>query len=112
MRLISLSVRLFANMLAGHILILTFIGLIFILQSIVLAPFVILVGLCEVAGIATFALGARDSAPVTSVIASQFAGIAAVSAFVLFGERLSRVQVIGVVVIATGVAALAAVRAL
>ena len=33
MRLISLSVRLFANMLAGHILILTFIGLIFILES-------------------------------------------------------------------------------
>ena len=44
MRLISLSVRLFANMLAGHILILTFIGLIFILQNIVLAPFVIAVG--------------------------------------------------------------------
>ena len=33
MRLISLSVRLFANMLAGHILILTIIGLIFILHS-------------------------------------------------------------------------------
>ena len=44
MRLISLSVRLFANMLAGHILILTFIGLIYILESIVLAPFVIIVG--------------------------------------------------------------------
>ena len=41
MRLISLSVRLFANMLAGHILILTFIGLLFILQSLVLAVFVI-----------------------------------------------------------------------
>jgi F-type H+-transporting ATPase subunit a len=41
MRLISLSVRLFANMLAGHILILTFIGLLFILQSIFLAVFVI-----------------------------------------------------------------------
>ncbi len=41
MRLISLSVRLFANMLAGHILILTFIGLMFILQSLVLAVFVI-----------------------------------------------------------------------
>jgi F-type H+-transporting ATPase subunit a len=41
MRLISLSVRLFANMLAGHILILTFIGLIFILQSVVLAVFTI-----------------------------------------------------------------------
>ena len=32
MRLITLSVRLFANMLAGHMLILTFIGLIFILE--------------------------------------------------------------------------------
>ena len=41
MRLISLSVRLFANMLAGHILILTFIGLIFILQSLALIPVVI-----------------------------------------------------------------------
>ena len=41
MRLISLSVRLFANMLAGHILILTFIGLIFILQAVVLAVFVV-----------------------------------------------------------------------
>jgi F-type H+-transporting ATPase subunit a len=37
MRLISLSVRLFANMLAGHILILTFLGLMFILESVVLA---------------------------------------------------------------------------
>ena len=37
MRLISLSVRLFANMLAGHILILTFLGLIFILESVFLA---------------------------------------------------------------------------
>jgi F-type H+-transporting ATPase subunit a len=45
MRLISLSVRLFANMLAGHILILTFIGLIFILQSVVLAVVVVPVGI-------------------------------------------------------------------
>jgi F-type H+-transporting ATPase subunit a len=37
MRLISLSVRLFANMLAGHMLILTFIGLIFVLESVALA---------------------------------------------------------------------------
>jgi len=36
MRLISLSVRLFANMLAGHILILTFLGLIFIFESLAL----------------------------------------------------------------------------
>ncbi len=34
MRLISLSVRLYANMLAGHMLILTFIGLIFVLENV------------------------------------------------------------------------------
>ncbi len=37
MRLISLSVRLFANMLAGHMLILTFIGLMFVLETVALA---------------------------------------------------------------------------
>jgi F-type H+-transporting ATPase subunit a len=37
MRLISLSVRLYANMLAGHMLILTFIGLIFVLGNLVVA---------------------------------------------------------------------------
>ena len=41
MRLISLSVRLFANMLAGHILILTFLGLIFIYESLALVPMII-----------------------------------------------------------------------
>jgi len=38
MRLISLSVRLYANMLAGHMLILTFIGLVFVTGHLVLAP--------------------------------------------------------------------------
>ena len=37
MRLISLVVRLYANMLAGHMLILTFIGLIFVLESLAVA---------------------------------------------------------------------------
>ncbi len=41
MRLISLSVRLFANMLAGHMLILTFIGLMFVLESLWLVPTVL-----------------------------------------------------------------------
>ena len=43
MRLISLSVRLYANMLAGHMLILTFIGLIF-LTSWLVFPFSVLMG--------------------------------------------------------------------
>jgi F-type H+-transporting ATPase subunit a len=38
MRLISLSVRLFANMLAGHMLILVMIGLMFVLGTVALAP--------------------------------------------------------------------------
>jgi F-type H+-transporting ATPase subunit a len=37
MRLISLSVRLYANMLAGHMLILTFLGLIFIIGNLAIA---------------------------------------------------------------------------
>jgi F-type H+-transporting ATPase subunit a len=41
MRLISLSVRLFANMLAGHMLILTFIGLMFVLENVALAVLVV-----------------------------------------------------------------------
>jgi F-type H+-transporting ATPase subunit a len=40
MRLVSLSVRLYANMLAGHILILTFIGLIFVFQTLFAIPLV------------------------------------------------------------------------
>ena len=41
MRIVSLSIRLFANMLVGHMLILTLLGLIFILQAVYLAPFVV-----------------------------------------------------------------------
>jgi len=41
MRLVSLSVRLYANMLAGHMLVLTFIGLIFVLGNLYIAPFVV-----------------------------------------------------------------------
>ncbi|HET9457792.1 MAG TPA: DMT family transporter [Candidatus Limnocylindrales bacterium] len=75
------------------------------------APFVILVGVAEVAGVVTFGIGARESAAVTAVIASQFAGVAAIAAFLLFGERLGRIQVAGVVIIALGVAALAYLQA-
>ena len=74
-------------------------------------PFVLMVGVAEVAGVATYSFGARDSAAIASVIASQFAGIAAIVAFLLFGERLGRLQVAGVIVIAIGVGALAAARA-
>ena len=45
------------------------------------------------------------------MLASQFAGLAALAAFVLFRERLTRVQLAGVVAIAVGVAVLSALRA-
>jgi len=73
-------------------------------------PFLLLVGIAEVAGTATYAIGARESAAVTAVIASQFAAIAAIFAFIVFGERLTRLQAAGVVTIAVGVAALTIVQ--
>ncbi len=75
------------------------------------APLVAVGGLCEVLGFAAFAQGARHGLAVAAVLASQFAGIAAVAAYLLFRERLTRLQVSGVAVVAAGVATLAAVRA-
>ena len=51
------------------------------------------------------AWGSRESIAITAVMGSQFAAIAAVAAFLLFGERLGRVQVVGVVLIVVGVTA-------
>jgi F-type H+-transporting ATPase subunit a len=75
MRLISLSVRLFANMLAGHMLILTFIGLIFVLENIAVAviavPFAIAFYLFEVVivvGIQAFIFAALSAIYIGSAI--------------------------------------------
>jgi F-type H+-transporting ATPase subunit a len=78
MRLISLSVRLFANMLAGHILILTFIGLMFILEtwilSIVVIPVATAFYLFEVVivvGIQAFIFAALSAIYIGSAIEPQ-----------------------------------------
>jgi F-type H+-transporting ATPase subunit a len=78
MRLISLSVRLFANMLAGHILILTFIGLMFILETVILAPFVVSVAtlfylfeVVIVVGIQAFIFAALTAIYIGSAIEPQ-----------------------------------------
>jgi drug/metabolite transporter (DMT)-like permease len=73
-------------------------------------PFVIVVALAEVIGTAVYAFGARDGIAVAAVTSSQFGAIAAVVSVVAFGERLRRIQVAGVVVIAAGVAILAALQ--
>ncbi len=70
------------------------------------APLVIGMGCAEVIGFTLFAIGAEYDVAITSVLASQFAPIAAIMAFVLFKERLGRLQITGVAIIVVGVAAL------
>jgi drug/metabolite transporter (DMT)-like permease len=74
-------------------------------------PLVITAGLCELGGFASYAVGARHSIAISAVLASQFAALAALSAYVLFRERISRLQLAGVAAIALGVAVLSALQA-
>jgi uncharacterized membrane protein len=74
-------------------------------------PVVVVAGVAEVVGFAFFALGARDSIAVSAVLASQFGVLAGIAAYLLFGERLTRVQMTGIGTIAVGVAVLAWLQA-
>lgn len=69
-------------------------------------PFVVASGIAEVIGFASYAVGSRDSVAVAAVLASQFAAIAAIAAYILFRERLGRLQLVGAVTIVAGVAVL------
>ena len=74
-------------------------------------PLVVTAGIAEVVGFALFAVGSRHGVAVAAVLASQFAAIAAVAAYFLFKERLTRVQLAGVATIVAGVAILTALQA-
>ncbi len=67
-------------------------------------PLVIATGITEVLGFWTYAIGAAADTALTAVLASMFAPMAAVAAFVLFRERLARVQVMGIALVVVGVA--------
>lgn len=69
-------------------------------------PLVIGMGLAEVIGFTCFAIGAQYQVAVTSVLASQFAPIAAVMAYILFKEKLGALQITGVAILVTAVTAL------
>ncbi len=69
-------------------------------------PFALLTGFVEVAGFVTFSTGARTDIAITSVLASMFAPVAAVAAFVLFRERLAPRQILGIVLVVAGIAVL------
>ncbi len=74
-------------------------------------PLVVVSGVLEALGSALYVTGAHASPATAAVLSSQFAAIAAVSAFILFGERLGRVQAVGIVTVVIGVTALAIIRA-
>ncbi len=74
------------------------------------APMVGWIAVAEVFGNASYVVGAKESIAVAAVLASQFAAVAAVAAFLLFRERLSLHQRSGVVAICLGVALLTAFR--
>lgn len=75
------------------------------------APFVVASGLAEVAGFYSYTWGSRHGLAIAAVLASQFAVLALGASYVLFGERLSRVQLAGVTGVIVGVAALSVLRA-
>jgi drug/metabolite transporter (DMT)-like permease len=74
-------------------------------------PFLLVAGAGEVAGYASFLWGARDGIAVSSVLAGQNAALATLIAFLVLREQLGRAQLAGVVMIAVGVTALAALQA-
>ena len=75
-------------------------------------PMVVGMGLAEVVGFTLFSIGAQVEVAITSVLASQFAPIAAILAFVLFKERLGRLQITGVAIVVVAVAALSVASSL
>jgi drug/metabolite transporter (DMT)-like permease len=74
-------------------------------------PLVIASGIAEVVGFFSYTDGSRHGIAIASVLASQFAATSALGAFLLFKERLSRLQLVGVVVVICGVGVLSALTA-
>ncbi len=73
-------------------------------------PLVLVVGVFEVLGFACYTFGARHGLAVSAVLGSQFAALTALMGFVLFRERLGRVQLAGVLAIVAGVSVLSIVQ--
>jgi len=73
-------------------------------------PLVVTSGLCEVLGFYSFTTGARHGIAVAAVLGSQVGGLAALGAYLGFGERLTRQRTLGVCTMLAGVAVLSALR--
>jgi drug/metabolite transporter (DMT)-like permease len=75
------------------------------------AKLVIASGICEVIGFYSYTLGSRHGIAIAAVLSSQFAALTLLGAYLLFGERLSRLQLAGVGCVIVGVAVLSALQA-
>jgi uncharacterized membrane protein len=73
-------------------------------------PYAVAAGLLEVVGFVSYAFGARHNLAVSAVLASQFAAVVTVVAYVAFRERPTRHQVVGIVTILCGVTVLGILR--
>lgn len=69
-------------------------------------PFIIFAGVGEVTGFWLFAVGAQEEIAVAAVLASLSALVATLGGVALYGEKVSRLQGIGIVLTMAGVAAL------
>jgi len=69
--------------------------------------FAVLAGTGELLGFGAYAYGSRHGIAITAVTASLFAPFAALAAFLIFRDRLSRLQIVGIATIAIGIAVLA-----
>ena len=74
-------------------------------------PLVLVSGVTEVIGFYSYTAGARHGIAIAAVISSQFGALAALVGFLIFGERLSRVQICGVLITVAAVAVLSALQA-
>ena len=65
----------------------------------------------EVTGYISYVTGAHHGVAIPAVLGSQFAAVATIASFAIFGERIGPRQIAGAAVIVAGVSALAVLRA-
>ncbi|HEX3830455.1 MAG TPA: DMT family transporter [Solirubrobacteraceae bacterium] len=75
------------------------------------APLLLASGVAEVLGFFSFTWGAGHGIAIASVLSSQFAALSLLGAYLVFGERLGRLQLGGVAVVIVAVAVLSGLRA-
>jgi drug/metabolite transporter (DMT)-like permease len=75
------------------------------------AWYVVSAGVAEVLGFFSYALGARHGVAIAAVLATTFAAVAAMGAYVFLGEHLRQTQIVGLLLIFAAVSVLAVSRA-